>query len=220
MTHAMSDELTLYGTADFASPYVFSAFVTLKEKGLSFRLEPLALDKGEHHRPEYRDPSLTGRVPALRHGEFWLAESSAIDEYLEDVFAPPKYPRLYPADLRAKARVRMVQVLLRSDFMPIREERPTSAVFLGAPVKPFTPAGQAAAERFLRIAEALVPKGSDFIAGAFSPADADLALMLMRLIANGDPVPERLRGYASAIWARPSVREWLANTKAGAKAAR
>jgi len=215
----MADDLTLFGSADYASPYVFSAFVALKEKGLQFQYQGMSLERREHDRPEYRDPSVTGRVPALRHGDFWLAESSAIDEYLEDAFPPPKHQRLYPADLRARARVRMVQALVRSDFMPIREERPTSSVFLGKPVKPLTAGAKAAVERLLRIADALVPSAKGYIAGEFSPADADLALMLQRLVANGDPVPEKLRGYAAAIWARPSVQAWLTNAKAGGRPA-
>jgi glutathione S-transferase len=41
----------------------------------------------------------------------------------------------------------------------------------------------------------------------------DLALMLQRLAANGDPCPARLATYARAIFARPSVREWLGHTR-------
>lgn len=209
----MTDTLVLYGNAGWTSPYVFSAFVTLKEKGLPFEVVLVDLAAREHHRPEYRDPSVTGRVPALRHGDFWLAESSAIDEYLEEAFPPPAWPRLYPADPRARARARMVQALVRSDFMPVRAERPTSTLFEGAGVKPLSAEGAAAAERLVRIAGALVTDPSGFVAGQFSPADADLALMLMRLVANGDPVPAPLAAYARAVFARPSVKAWLANTR-------
>ncbi|HET9552949.1 MAG TPA: glutathione transferase [Anaeromyxobacteraceae bacterium] len=210
----MPTDLTLYGNASWSSPYVFSAFVALTEKGLPFEVKLLDLAAREHERPEYRDPSITGRVPALRHGDFWLAESSAIGEYLEDAFPPPQHPRLYPADAKERARVRMVQALVRSDFTAVRSERPTSSVFGGEPVKPLTPAGQAAAERLLRIAAALVPGKSGFVASHFTPADADLALMLMRLVANGDPVPAPLAAWARAIWARPSIQAWLAHGKA------
>jgi glutathione S-transferase len=208
----MPTDLTLYGNAGWTSPYVFSAFVALKEKGLPFEVKVLDLAAREHERPEYRDPSVTGRVPALRHGDFWLAESSAIAEYLEDAFPPPGHPRLYPADPKERARVRMVQALVRSDFTAVRSERPTSSIFSGEPVKPLTPAGQAAADRLLRIAAALVPGKSGFVASHFTPADADLALMLMRLVANGDPVPAPIAAWARAIWARPSIEAWLANT--------
>jgi glutathione S-transferase len=209
----MADDLILYGNDLWTSPYVFSCFVTLKEKGIPFRMETLSLEKREHDRAEYRDPSVTGRVPALRHGDFWLAESSAIDEYLEDAFPAPRWPRLYPEDPRERARVRMVQAFVRSDLMPIREERPTSSFFHGEAVKPLSAAGKAAAERLVRIAERLVPPSAQFVAGAFSPADADLSLMLQRLVYNGDPVPERLAAYVRSIWSRPSIREWLGHTK-------
>lgn len=209
----MPDELVLYGNDSYTSPYVFSAFVTLKEKGVPFRLEVLSLEKKEHERPDYAGPSFTGRVPALRHGDFWLAESSAIDEYVDEAFAPPAHPRLYPQELRARARVRMIQAFVRSDVMPVRSERPTSTLFEGEKPKPFTPEGKAAAARLVAIAERFLPAGAAFVAGSFTPADADLALMLQRLVHNGDPCPERLAKYADAVFTRPSVRAWLSKTK-------
>jgi len=209
----MTDTLLLYGNAGWTSPYVFSAFVALKEKGLPFEMKLVDLGAKEHHRPEYRDPSITGRVPALRHGDFWLAESSAIDEYLEDAFPPPAFPRLYPADPKERARVRMVQALVRSDFMPVRSERPTSTLFEGEAARPLTAEGREAAERLVRIAGALVRGPGAFVASHFSMADADLALMLMRLVANGDPTPAPLAAYARAIFTRPSVSAWLRNTR-------
>jgi glutathione S-transferase len=209
----MADDLILHGNDNWTSPYVFSAFVTLKEKGVPFRMELVSLERREHERPAYADASITGRVPALRHGDFWLAESSAIDEYIDEAFGPPAHPRLYPDDLRARARVRMIQAWLRSDLGALRQERPTSSFFSAEPVRPFTPDGQAAAERLVRIAERALPAGASFVAGAFTPADADLALMLQRLAANRDPCPARLANYARAIFARPSVREWLGHTR-------
>lgn len=37
-----------------------------------------------------------------------LSESSAIAEYLEDIFPPPKYQRLLPSNAEHKARARQV----------------------------------------------------------------------------------------------------------------
>jgi glutathione S-transferase len=210
----MADDLVLYVNAGYTSPYAFSAFVALEEKELPFATEVLDLAAGEHRRPEYAAASLTGRIPALRHGDFWLAESSAIDEYLEDVFPPPGHPRLYPASARDRARARMVQALLRSDLAPLRGDRPTSTLFRDEAAKPLTAGGQASAERLIQIAELLLAPGAAFLAGsAFGIADADLALMLQRLVHNGDPCPPRLASYARSIFARPSVRGWLARTR-------
>jgi glutathione S-transferase len=107
----------------------------------------------------------------------------------------------------------MIQAFVRSDLMPVREERPTSTFFQGDEPKPFTAAGKAAADRLVAIAEKLLPQGAAFVAGPFTPADADLALMLQRLVHNGDPCPARLATYANTVFARPSVRAWLAKTR-------
>ncbi|HTT70922.1 MAG TPA: glutathione transferase [Anaeromyxobacteraceae bacterium] len=210
----MADEkLVLWGEKNYESPYVFSVYVALKEKGLPFEMRTFSLDQGEHRKGEYALRSLTGRVPSLEHGQLWLAESSAIDEYLEDVFPPPRYPRLYPQAAPARARARQLQAWVRSDLVPLREERPTSSVFGSKPVKPLSPAAQEAAGRVVRAAEALLPKGAGLLFGEFSIADADLALMLERLVHNGDPVPPRVKDYAEAVFARPSVREWLSKAR-------
>jgi glutathione S-transferase len=211
----MSDEFVLYGNEGWTSPYVFSAFVALREKGLPFTMKLVSLEKQEHQRPEYRDRSITGRVPALRHGDFWLAESSAIDEYLEEACPPPRYPRLYPAEPKARARVRMVQALVRSDFMAVRTERSTAQLFLGEKPRPLSRLARTAAERLCRIAAALIPTADAHVAGEFSMADVDLSLMLMRLVNAGDPVPPHLVAWAHRIWERPSIRTWLVNTRAG-----
>ena len=86
--------LTLFADTFWISPYVFSCYVTLREKGLDFSVDPVALESKEQEAPAYRDRPLTGRVPALRHGDFWLAESQAIVESLDDAF--PDTPRAVP----------------------------------------------------------------------------------------------------------------------------
>jgi glutathione S-transferase len=214
------DELILWGESGFQSPYVFSCFVALREKRVPFALRTMALAAGEHRRGEYLARSLTGRVPALQHGQLWLAESSAIEEYLEEAFPPPGHPRLYPADLAERARARQIQAWVRSDLLPLRQERPTSSVFSRETVKPLTDGGRAAAESLLRVAEALVGPGNDYLFGtSFSIADADLGMMLQRLVANGDPVLPCLKAYAERVWTRPSVQAWLAQLPAAGKQA-
>jgi glutathione S-transferase len=43
--------------------------------------------------------------------------------------------------------------------------------------------------------------------GDWCIADVDLAMMLNRLIAHGDSVPENLVAYATQHWQRPSVQQ-------------
>lgn len=209
----MEPELVLHGSASFSSPYVFSAFVALEEKRLPYELKLLSLADREHERPEYRDASITGRVPALRHGDFWLAESSAIAEYVEESFPGPKYPRLFPTDRRERATCREAMAWLRSDLGPIREERPTTTLWYERAKKPLSVAGQAAAERLVHMANALIRDGRTTLFADWCIADADLGLMLQRLNLNGDLLSPKLTGYAEAQWKRPSVAAWNAHPR-------
>ena len=206
MTDA-SKTLTLFADTFWISPYVFSCFIALREKGLDFSVEPVALQSKEQHAPAYRDRTITGRVPALRHGDFWLAESQAIVEYLDDAF--PETPRALPHDLEARARARQILAWLRSDLMPIREERSTTTMFYERATIPLSVAGNAAAARLLHVADLLVPAGSGSLFGAWSQADSDLAFMLQRLLLNGHDVPAKIRAYVEREWQRPSVQEFV-----------
>jgi glutathione S-transferase len=84
--------LTLFVDHQFTSPYAMSVYVTLREKGIPFTTERLDLGAQQHQQTKYRQQSLTARVPTLVHEGFALSESSAISEYLEEVFAPPGLP--------------------------------------------------------------------------------------------------------------------------------
>ena len=147
--------------------------------------------------------------PALVQGDFALAESSAIIEYLEDAFPAPAHPPLYPADAQRRARARQLQAWFRSDLMALREERPTTVVFKAAECKPLTEAGRVAADKLIRVAASLIGEGADHLFGDWCIADTELALMLNRLVAHGDAVPENLKRYVQVQWARPSVQAWL-----------
>jgi glutathione S-transferase len=210
----MTAELTLYTDASFASPYAMSVFVTLTEKDLPFALKTVDLDASDHNEAAYARKSLTGRVPTLAHGTFHLSESSAIAEYLDDAFPAPGHRAVYPSESQARARARQVQAWLRSDLLAIREERPTSIIFLKSPVnRPLSERGAAAAAKLLAAADALVGADAGPMLGDWCVADTDLALMLMRLIANGDPVPTRLKLYAERQWERHAVQQWVAKPR-------
>jgi glutathione S-transferase len=207
--------LVLHTDSLWISPWVFTAFVALKEKTLEFEANPVALDEGEQHRPRFRDPSITARVPALEHDDFWIAESMAIVDYLDEAF--PDAPRALPADLRERARARQVLSWLRSDLGALREQRSTATMFHEHEITALTPEAAAAADKLLRVADALVPHERPTLApSGFSVADADLAFVLHRLILNDDDVPPRLRAYAEHHWERPSVRAFVERTRPNA----
>lgn len=201
-----STALHLYADAQFASPYAMSVFVALVEKGLTFEMSTVDLGARANKDEAYARLSLTARVPALRHGEFILSESSAITEYLDEVFPNN---RLYPLDTERKARARQVQAWIRSDLMPIRQERNTEVVFYGAKRAALSSVAEAAAHKLFVAADDLLEDDAEYLFGEWTIADVDLALMLNRLVLHGDFVPHKLATYARKQWQRPSVQQWL-----------
>jgi len=196
--------MRLYVDANFASPYALVAFVSVIEKGLDFEIETLDLAAHANHDPNFAKTSITRRVPTLIDDGFALSESSAICEYLDETFAGT---RLYPTDPRSRARARQIQAWVRSDLMPIRDERPTYVVFCGAKRPALSERAREAADTLFSAALALLD--GDNLFGAWSIADVDLAMMLQRLIVLGDPMPQRLIDYAAHQWRRPSVQQWI-----------
>ncbi|ARP80255.1 glutathione S-transferase [Bordetella genomosp. 8] len=207
----MAVPLTLYVDAQFLSPYALSAYVALEEKGLDFEVRQIDLEQGDQRTAPFLHRSPIGKVPVLAHLDFYLSESSAIAEYLEQAFPPPEYATLYPADPRPRAQARQVQSWLRSDLHALRRDRPTEVVFEGARPAPLSDAGLCDAARLVRVASSLLAQGQAHLFGAWSLADLDLALMLNRLAVPGDELPETLREYAQAQWDHPGVRRWLAS---------
>jgi len=199
--------MILYADSRFTSPYAMSVFVALTEKHLPFEIRTLDLEAGANNDPDYARTSLTQRVPTLIDGDFALSESSAIAEYLDDAFPDPP---IFPVGRQVRARARQVQAWLRSDFMPIRLERPTPTIFYRQPVStPLSAAAQLSSRKLCAGAGELLRHGDENLFGGWSIADVDLALMLHRLIMNGDEVPHPLVRYARAQWERPSIQRWV-----------
>ncbi len=201
----MSQPYLLYVDSQYLSPYAMSAFVTLTEKRLPFQLRGVNLESGANRQPDYAALSGVQRVPLLVAGAFRLAESSAICEYLEDCHPTPA---VYPAQAQPRAQARQLQAWLRSDLMPLREQRTTEVVFRQPAIAPLDAAGQQAAAKLVAVASGLLAHGGEHLFGDWCIADADLALMLHRLLRAGDALPQRLADYARQQWQRPSLQAW------------
>ena len=205
-------DLTLWVDAFWISPYAFSSFIALEEKELPYDVQEVAMHRAENRGPDYARRSLTARVPMLRHGDFFLSESSAIAEYLEDAF--PGSPRILPEDTQQRARARQIMAWVRSDLMPIREERSSETIFYAPATQPLSPRAQQAAAKLLGAVDALLAPGATSLFGKFSIADADLTFMLQRLGKSGHPLGEKVQRFVDATWSRPSVRKWVERKRA------
>lgn len=202
--------LRLFVDAQFASPYAMSVFVALSEKKLAFEVTTVNLAASENKEADFSSKSTTRRVPTLQQGSFFLTESSAITEYVDETFPGTA---LYPTDRQNRAKARQVQAWLRSDLLALRQERSTEVVFYGTKAQPLSAAAQEAAEKLIAVAEAWLPVDEEHLCGQWSVADVDLALMLQRLALHGDPLPERLAAYTSRQWERPTVQNWVKRTR-------
>ncbi|MFO0745770.1 MAG: glutathione transferase [Myxococcota bacterium] len=200
--------VTLFVDHLWISPYAYTAFVALEEKGVAYEVQTVSLADGQQRAERYLDVSLTGRIPALVHDGFGLAESSAITEYVEEVFPGP---RLFPEDPKERARARQIMSWLRSDLLALREERPTTTMFYERATKPLSARAALSASKLVAVADALLRREVQLTIGpSWSIADADLGFMLHRLVLNNDPVPSHVRRYAEAQWSRPSAMKWVA----------
>lgn len=203
-------KLKLYLDAFWISPYSFAAFVALKEKQIPFETVDIALQKGDQKTPAYQKSTITGKIPAIQNGDFWLAESGAIIDYLEDAFPSPKHPAILPKDIEMKARARMVLAWIRSsrDLMPLIAERSTETMYYKKATTPLTEKAQASANKLIEASDRLISPKEKNLFGEWCIADSDLAFCLHRLIINDHAVPEKIKKFAELHWSRPSVQEF------------
>uniref|UniRef100_A0A8D0HFN7 glutathione transferase n=1 Tax=Sphenodon punctatus TaxID=8508 RepID=A0A8D0HFN7_SPHPU len=80
-----------------------SVYIFAKKNNIPFEFKHVELLKGEHLCEEFDKVNLLRKVPALRDGNFTLAESIAILLYLSRKFNTPDH--WYPSDVQKRARV-------------------------------------------------------------------------------------------------------------------
>lgn len=185
------------------SVYSCKLRLALALKGLTWSERP---PPGGYGSAEYRAIVPQGTVPALVHGDFVLAESDAIVEYLDEIGAGAP---LMPAAPRDRARARAL-----SRFLDTRLEPAARALFpLVGQGQPVPEAARAALLRHLETLQALAGPGP-YLGGArpglpdcgLWPVAAVLA-MLDRALDLDLPQP----ALADAAWGVPEVAGPLAD---------
>lgn len=91
--------MILYGSS--LSPYVRKVLAYAGEKGIELELRPTGTAPGVPS-DEFIEASPLRKMPAFRDGDFTLADSSAIIQYLEARFPDPV---MIPADPRMRGKV-------------------------------------------------------------------------------------------------------------------
>jgi maleylpyruvate isomerase len=109
-----NNDALLYGY--FRSTAAYRVRIALGLKGLRAENKFIHLRKGEQIQQAYRDINPAGLVPYWIEGDFRLAQSLAIIEYLDETHpAPP----LLPSSPKARAVAREIALVVTSDIHPI-----------------------------------------------------------------------------------------------------
>lgn len=151
------------------SLYSFKLRLALRLKGAAVELR--APPGGTYRSPEFAAINPAGTIPTLVDGDFWLAESDAIIEHLDDVgLGAP----LRPADPRRRALDRML-----SRWVDMRLEPALRRLFAHVDPARRAPDQVAAADAAIGASLALIEQGLDpegpFCGGA-APGLADCGL--------------------------------------------
>jgi glutathione S-transferase len=199
----MSDVI-LYGFAP--STYVRTARLACEEKGVTHALEAIELGS-----PAHRALHPFARMPAMRHGDFVLYETSAIARYVDETF---EGPALQPAAPRARARMNQwisavndyyYQALARGIVLPRivypMRGRSVDEAAVAAAVEQ--------AEQYLGVADATLAAGPYLAGDALSLADLFLGPIVFWLEKTPEgarllPRFPAVRGWYDGLAARPS----------------
>lgn len=198
--------MILYVDSKFFSPYAMSAYISLKAKNLNFEMRTVNLSTSQNKESSFKSLSITSRVPTLVTEDFSLSESSVISEYLEELYPTIK---IYPTNIKERARARQIQAWLRSDFLPLRIERPTDTIFAKPTNVPLSTEAKESAEKLTKAVDLLLTGNKLNLFSEWSIADVDLSLMLKRLISNGDDVSTSIRNYVEHQWKFPAIQDWV-----------
>jgi glutathione S-transferase len=205
--------MILYGSS--LSPLVRKVLAFAGEKGMALELQPTGGAPGQHS-PEFIAASPLRKMPALRDGDFTLADSSAIIQYLE---ALQPGPNLIPTDPKSRGRTIWFEEYGDTILMPCGGKmffnRVVAPTFLGRPGDPVI---ADTAERdelppILAYLESVIPDSGFLVEDRLTLADLAIASPLANLpyMASGIDAERypRLAAYVAAILSRPSFAPWI-----------
>lgn len=204
--------LTVYGAP--LSPFVRKVRLCLAEKDLEYSLE-IILPFGQP--AWYRELNPLGRIPALKDGDFSLADSSVICQYLEDNY--PERTPLLGRNAEQRARVRWLEKYSDYELAPLC----TFGVFRNRVLKPSMgqPCDEAAVQRALTeklpahfdYLEQTLGNAEYFVGDSLTLADLAFACQLINMEHGDESLDAQrwpnLAALHRRVKARPSVQALL-----------
>ena len=179
-------------------------WLALKHAGLAFRPHDVGL-KTEHG---WQDRILAfsgaGKVPVLVDGSLSVHESLAICEYVAEL-AP--HARLWPEDLKLRARGRAIACEMHSGFAALRQALPMNLRSRSRS----TPGGPAIEQDISRVLDiwqaSLATAPGPFLLGEFSIADCMFFPVAARFRTYGVALQDFAAAYSTKLFELPFVRE-------------
>lgn len=204
--------MILFGST--LSPFVRKAAAFATEKGIEFELKPTRIADTD---PDFGIASPFQKMPALKDGEYCLADSSAICHYLEAKYPDPE---LIPSDPMARGTTiwfdEFADTILFGCGQKVFFNRIVSPRFLGKPGDEIVAEGALRDELppILDYLESVVPNDDGFLVGsALTLADISVVSPFANFGHLGVEIdPEkhpRTRKYVERILARPSFEMFV-----------
>lgn len=179
------------------SPFVRKVVAAAEEKGMAYELVMASPGSPD---PDFVKASPFGKIPAIKDGDFLLADSSAIVAYMD---AKQPSPVLLPADPRARGRAvwfdEFADTLYGAAGLKIVFNRLVAPRLLKLPYdEAIALQGEAELPRILTYLESVAPEAG-WLAGEFSLADIAVASMLrtMTYVGHG---PDPANYPRTAVW--------------------
>lgn len=200
------EPLTLViGNKNYSS-WSLRPWILLKYFDVPFKEILIPLYEGDFKKRLW-EVSPSGKVPALIHGDLKIAESLAIMEYAAELFPQKK---MWPSDLKDRARARGISHEMHAGFAPLRTHMPMN-IRGSHPGKGRTPEVDRDIARIDAIwsecRKDFRSKG-EFLFGAFTVADAMFAPVVTRFYTYGVKLSPASQEYADAIRQLPAMKEW------------
>src|SRR5262245_454388 len=197
---------TLYvGTTDYSS-WSLRPWLLLRQLGVEFEEKKVELFADGFER-EVAQVSPAGLVPVLVDDGFAVWDTLAITEWVAER-CPEK--RVWPADVKARARARSICAEMHAGFSELRHRMPMN-LEAHLPDIEQNPQVERDIARVTSMWSGLraehAAEGS-FLFGAFSAADAFYAPVVTRFVTYDVNVPSACAVYMQSVLALPAMREW------------
>jgi glutathione S-transferase len=201
--------LTLHVGSRRYSSWSLRPYLALAHSGAKFETRVILLDQADS-KANIQKVTPAGRVPVLHAGELVIWDSLAICEYVAELHPEAK---LWPTDRAARAKARAISAEMHAGFAALRRDMPMD-VHAKKPGNGHTPEALADARRVHAIwHEAFAASSGPFLFGAFTIADAMFAPVATRFVTYGVELDAPCRAYVDAIYALPSMKQWLADAE-------